>query len=252
MRTLKLTLSYDGTDFVGWQRQEVGRSVQGEVERALGEIEGRPVTVHGAGRTDAGVHALGQVASVRLAHRIETDALVRALNTKLPLAIRVRQVAEAKDRFHARFGAKRKAYRYQIETGAIADPFLCRYAWRVTDRLDVDRMRMAAAALTGERDFAAFQAAGASAASTVRTVHSLTVEPHGPTSLLNTPGLTITVTGDGFLRHMVRIIAGTLVDAGAGRRKAGDLAGVLASRDRSRAGPTAPPQGLFLVSVTYA
>ena len=164
----------------------------------------------------------------------------------------MRQVAEAKDRFHARFGAKRKSYRYQIETGAIADPFLCRYAWRVTDRLDVDRMRMAAVALTGERDFAAFQAAGASAASTVRTVHSLTVEPHGPTSPLKTPGLTITVTGDGFLRHMVRIIAGTLVDAGAGRREAGDMAGVLASRDRSRAGPTAPPQGLFLVSVIYA
>ena len=252
MRTLRLTLSYDGTGYVGWQRQAGGRSIQGELERALAEIEGQPVTVNGAGRTDAGVHALGQVASVRLAHRIEIDALVRALNAKLPLAIRVRQAAEAEEQFHARFGAKRKTYRYQIETGRVADPFLGRYAWRVTDPLDLAAMRTGAALLTGNHDFAAFQGARAGAGSTVRTVHALSVEPHGPGSLLDTPSLTIMVTGDGFLRHMVRIIVGTLVDVGSGRRTAGDVAGVLTSRDRERAGPTAPPQGLFLVSVDYA
>ena len=251
MRTLKLTLSYDGTDYVGWQRQDDGRSIQGELERALAEIEGRPVPVNGAGRTDAGVHALGQVASVRLAHGIDTDALVRALNAKLPLAIRVRRAEEAGDRFHARFGAKQKTYRYQIETGRVADPFLSRYAWRVTDPLGLDPMRVAAGSLTGEQDFAAFQAADAGAGSTVRTVRSVTIEPRTPTSFLDTPGLTVTVTGDGFLRHMVRIMVGTLVDVGSGRREAGSMAGVLASRDRARAGPTAPPQGLFLVSVDY-
>ncbi len=252
MRTLRLTLSYDGTDYVGWQRQAGGRSIQGELERALAEIEGQSVAVYGAGRTDAGVHALGQVVSVRLAHRIEAATLTRALNAKLPLDIRVAHAAEATDQFHARFGAKQKTYRYQIETGEVADPFLRRYAWRVTDPLDIAAMRDGAAPLAGEHDFAAFQAAGAGAGSTVRTIHTLTVEPLGPRSFLDTPGLTITVTGDGFLRHMVRIIAGTLIDIGSGRRAAADAADVLASRDRTRAGPTAPPHGLFLVSVDYA
>ncbi len=251
MRTVRLTLAYDGTGYVGWQRQAVGRSIQGELEGALAEIEGRPVTVHGAGRTDAGVHALGQVASVRLTHRIDADALARALNTKLPVAIRVLHAAAAVDGFHPRFGAKQKTYRYQIEAGAVADPFLCRYGWRVHDSLDLDAMRQAAASLTGTHDFAAFQPANADVASTVRTVHALTVEPDGPRSFLETPGLTIRVTGDGFLRHMVRIIVGTLVDVGAGRRAASTVASVLASRDRREAGPTAPPQGLFLVSVVY-
>ena len=251
MRTVRLTLAYDGTGYVGWQRQAIGRSIQGELEGALAELEGRPVTVNGAGRTDAGVHALGQVASVRLTRRIDADTLVRALNAKLPAAIRVLRAAEAAEGFHPRFGTKRKIYRYRIETGAVADPFLCRYAWRVSDSLDLDAMRSAAARLAGTHDFAAFQAAGTDVASTVRTVHALAVEPQEPGSFLEAPGLTITVTGDGFLRHMVRILVGTLVDVGAGRRTASAVAGALASCDRRQAGPTAPPQGLFLVSVVY-
>ncbi len=252
MRTIKLTLAYDGTDYVGWQRQAERRSVQEEVERALAEIEGTPVTVNGAGRTDAGVHALGQVASVRIAHTIDTASLVRALNAKLPVDIRVLCGAAAADDFHARFGAKRKTYRYQIETGDVADPFLRRYAWRVTDQLDVGAMRAAGAALVGEHDVAAFQAAGADVGSTVRTIHRLAIDPHAPMSLLATPGLMIRVTGDGFLRHMVRIIVGTLVEVGTGRRPASDMPRILASRDRNAAGPTAPPQGLVLASVDYA
>ena len=252
MRTIKLTLAYDGTDYVGWQQQAEGRSVQEEVQRALAEIEGTPVTVNGAGRTDAGVHALGQVASVRIAHTIDTASLVRALNAKLPVDIRVRCGAAAADDFHARFGAKRKTYRYQIETGDVADPFLRRYAWRVTDPLDLGAMRAAAAALVGEHDVAAFQAAGADVGSTVRTIHQLAIDPHDPMSLLGTPGLMIGVTGDGFLRHMVRIVVGTLVEVGTGRRPASDMPRILASRDRNAAGPTAPPQGLVLASVDYA
>jgi len=255
MRTIKLTVSYDGTDYVGWQRQARGRSIQGELERAFAEIEGRPVRVAGAGRTDAGVHALGQVASVQLAHRIETSALVRAINAKLPPDIRLLVAETVEADFHARYAARTKTYRYNLTTGPVASPFTLRYAWHVREPVDLDAMREAAARLQGCQDFAAFQAAGTEVASTVRTVHSVAIGsgagalPTRTTVLL--PALAIEVVGDGFLRHMVRIMVGTMVEVGAGRVEAEAVSGIVASRTRERAGPTAPAQGLFLVAVNY-
>ena len=255
MRTIKLTLAYDGTDYVGWQRQARGRSIQGEVEQAIAEIEGGEVTVLGAGRTDAGVHALGQVASVQLAREIETSALVRAVNAKLPPDIRLLAAEVAAAGFHARYAARRKTYRYNLTGGAVANPFGRRYAWHFRYALDLDAMRAAAVALTGRHDFAAFQAVGTAVASSVRTIQSVSVEPSdaalGVPPPAAAPGLTITVVGDGFLRHMVRIMVGTLVAVGAGRVGETAVGAILASGVRGRAGPTAPPHGLFLVAVDY-
>src|SRR5687768_384182 len=157
MRTLKLTLAYDGTRFVGWQRQAEGESIQGIVEDALARFEGARVTVHGAGRTDAGVHALAQVASVRVTFSHSVGTLVRALNAQLPPEIRVLAAENAADDFHARFSARAKTYRYQLRAGGIALPFDRAYIWAVAERLDISAMQEAAAALVGTHDFAAFQ-----------------------------------------------------------------------------------------------
>ncbi|MCY4075963.1 MAG: tRNA pseudouridine(38-40) synthase TruA [Acidobacteria bacterium] len=258
MRNLKLTLAYDGTEYVGWQRQAGGRSIQGALESALAEIEGAPVTVVGAGRTDAGVHALGQVASVRLAHGIEPRVLARALNAKLPADIRVLGAAAVGAGFHARYSARSKTYRYCVSNGGVAHPFAARYAWHVAAPLQLDAMRAAGDQLLGRHDFAAFQSTGSQVRSTVRTLSSLTIErrpacgPEGTTGGTGAALLTVEVEGDGFLRHMVRAIVGTLVEVGRGRRAADDITPVLESKRRDRAGPTAPAHGLFLVRVTCA
>jgi tRNA pseudouridine38-40 synthase len=257
VRTLKITLAYDGTPYVGWQRQAAGTSIQGLLEAAVARIEGEAVTVAGAGRTDAGVHALGQVASVTVpsaASSIACDAYMRALNASLPEDVRVRAVEEAGDDFHARFSARAKTYRYRVTRAAVASPFESRYAWHVTHPLDVVSMRVALEACRGEHDFAAFQSTGTPVRDTVRTVLAarITEAPApAPLDLSAPPLILIELTGTGFLRHMVRAIAGTLVDIGRGRWPPAEMAAILASRDRSRAGPTAPPQGLFLVSVDY-
>jgi tRNA pseudouridine38-40 synthase len=248
MRTLKLTIAYDGTDYVGWQRQAEGTSIQGVLEDALAPFEGVPITVHGAGRTDAGVHALGQVASVRLpAATIDPATLARALNAVLPPAIRIVSAEDADPDFHARFSATGKTYEYRIVNAPFVSPFLHRYAWHVPQRLDLDAMREAAAMLRGRHDFAAFQSAGTDVPSSERTITGIGWTG-GPAS--DSP-LVLRVTGDGFLRHMVRNIAGTLVEFGRHRWPVAALPRMLASRDRCAAGTTAPPHGLFLVAVMY-
>lgn len=247
MRTLKLTLQYDGTDYVGWQRQGAGVSIQGLLEEALQRFEGAPVTVNGAGRTDAGVHALGQVASVSIAAAIEAPALARALNAMLPPAVRVLGVEEMAPEFHARFGATGKAYEYRIANTPIISPFLHRYAWHVIAPLNLDAMREAAAMLIGAHDFAAFQGSGASVRTTERIVRAIEWEDGGGYDL----PLVMRIRGDGFLRHMVRNIVGTLAEVGKGRWPPARVAAIRASLDRTKAGPTAPPQGLFLVQVVY-
>jgi tRNA pseudouridine38-40 synthase len=247
MRTLKLTLQYDGTDYVGWQRQPAGTSVQQLIEDALAPVEHGPVTVHGAGRTDAGVHALGQVASATVTTTLEAPTMVRALNAVMPLDVRVLTIEEMADPFHARFDARSKTYEYRIVNAPLVSAFLYRYVWHVPQPLDVEAMRTAAGALVGRHDFAGFQGAGTPVSSTERTILALDVEDGGGFDL----PLVIRVTGDGFLRHMVRNIVGTLVEVGVGRWDPWRPLAVLDSRDRSQAGRTAPPQGLFLTHVSY-
>jgi tRNA pseudouridine38-40 synthase len=248
MRNLKLTLQYDGTNYVGWQRQDSGISIQMLLEDALAPIERSRVTVHGAGRTDAGVHALAQVASVALSAPIDPSTLTRALNAELPRDVRVLAVEEVEPAFHARFSATGKVYEYRIVNAPIVSPFVHRYVWHVTAPLGIDAMREASAALTGAHDFAAFQGSGSVVASTERIVRAIAWEDGGGYDL----PLLMRVEGNGFLRHMVRNIVGTLLEIGIGRWPAARAAEILASRDRTQAGPTAPAQGLFLVRVDYS
>jgi tRNA pseudouridine38-40 synthase len=245
MRVFKLTVAYDGTGFVGWQRQAAGTSIQGLLEDALRELEGRGVAVTGAGRTDAGAHALGQVAHVRLAREIEPADIVRAVNARLPPAVRVVDASVAPDGFHARFSAVAKTYRYRIWNHEVLDPFERAYAWHVPGpMLDVEQVAAASRRFEGRHDFAAFQGSGSDVPSTVREVFAADVRRQGAL-------LTFEITGDGFLRHMVRAMAGTLVDVGRGHRTVAWIDDVLRSRDRAQAGTTAPAEGLFLVRVEY-
>ena len=239
-----MTLAYDGTDYVGWQRQTNGVSVQQLIEEAFAPLVGAPPTVAGASRTDAGAHALGQVASVTLDVEYPASAIQRALNIRLPPDIRVVGSVDATPGFHARSHAKGKSYRYRIATTAVLSPFDRRYVWHVPEPRDVDAMRRAAAGFVGRHDFASFQARGSSILDTTRTIARF--------DILERPGeLTIEVDGDGFLRHMVRAMVGTLADVGAGVRPVESIAAMIAARDRRSAGPTAPASGLTLIAVRY-
>src|SRR5262245_54862002 len=204
MRTIKLTIAYDGTEYVGWQRQATGVSIQGLLEDALSTIDHRAVTVHGAGRTDAGVHATGQVASARVECAHDESTLMRALNANLPPAVRVSDVRVMPDDFHARFSATGKVYEYRIWNGPALPPMLRLYAWHVPQRLDLGSMQRAAGDIVGEHDFAAFQGAGSTTHTSVRRVRSARWLTAADGSLV------FEIAGEGFLRHMVRSLAGTL------------------------------------------
>lgn len=243
-RTFKLTIAYDGTDFAGWQLQANQRTVQGVLEDALLPIEGRRAVVHAAGRTDAGVHAAGQVVSCSLEARIGAAALLRAINVRLPEDVRVMQVDEAAPDFNARFAARRKTYRFVVFNGLVVPPQGRHFVWHVPQPLAVDPMQAAASAILGEHDFAAFQASGGDVITSRRRIDVSRVTRDGD-------HVTYEVTGTGFLRHMVRNLAGTLVDIGLQRRPVDDMARVLASRDRAQASATAPARGLTLWSVEY-
>ena len=253
-RTLKFTISYDGTRFVGWQRQAEGVSIQGLLEDALARFEGAPVAVHGAGRTDAGVHALGQVASVHMTSAHAPETVARGLNACLPPDVRVIDVQDAAADFHARFSARSKTYRYQLRNAATVSPFERAYVWHLPEALDVDAMRTSANALVGTHDFAAFRSAGSDTKGTVRTITRSEVVSEADGGWHDTSTGTLVlyeISGDGFLRHMVRAIVGTLVEIGRGQRPAASIAALLAGGSRAQAGITAPPQGLFLVRVVY-
>ncbi len=241
-RYFRCTIAYDGTAYGGWQRQPNAVTVQELLEKALAQLAGCPVVVHGSGRTDAGVHARAQVASfvAPLYHPLAT--ICRALNANLPTDIRVRQVRTVSATFHARFSATSKEYRYQIDCGTVADPFLRHYAWHHPQPLDVSAMRRAARILKGPHDFTAL--AAKSERQPVRTISKLSIIPRG--SLL-----TIAVTADGFLYKMVRSIVGALVKVGERRLTVEELRSVLEGRKRTALIATAPAHGLFLWRVTY-
>jgi tRNA pseudouridine38-40 synthase len=271
MRTFKIIVSYDGTDYSGFQRQANARSVQAELEAALQPIEGRSVTVAGAGRTDAGVHALGQVASFKLASAIAAGDLMQALNARLPEDVRVLSAEEAEARFHAQFSARGKFYRYRVSNTRVMSPFQRRYAWHISRELNLGAMRQGARELLGEHDFSCFQAAatgraqlklrptaderptagqpakGARTSRRTITQAVWTEEPLAGGGRL----LTFEIGGTGFLKYMVRAIIGTLVEVGDGRRTPESIPDLLLSGHRSAAGPTAPAVGLYLVRVDY-
>jgi tRNA pseudouridine38-40 synthase len=269
LRNLKLILSYDGTDFVGWQVQPGHATIQGTLASAIGRLSGKNVLPQGSGRTDAGVHALAQVASFATGSTIPVANWAAALNDILPPAIRVLEVSEVAPEFHPRKSALAKTYRYRMYRGAVCPPFLARYVWHYPYPLDEAMMAEAAALVVGEHDFTSF------AAVDPERVERMTASPEenagdiipgktGPTIAptnvreifsstweRDSEELIYTVRGNGFLHHMVRNLVGTFVLAGKGTVSRQDFQRILAARDRSAAGPTAPASGLFLVSVEY-
>jgi tRNA pseudouridine38-40 synthase len=238
----KLTIAYDGTRYGGWQRQPNAVTVQELIEDALAKLTGARVVTHGSGRTDAGVYARAQVASCSLVTSHKSPVLLRALNANLPEDVRVLRVQEVDAKFHARFSATGKEYRYQIDTGAVADPFLRAYAWHHSRPLDLKAMKQAARLLKGRHDFTALSAK--SERKPVRTISKLMVTKQGEL-------LTIAVAADGFLYKMVRSIVGALVKVGEGKMTPEELGALLAGKKRVALVETAPAKGLFLWRVDY-
>ena len=245
MRNIKLVLSYDGTDFNGWQTQPGFRTVQDTLEKAIATLTGEErVRVNASGRTDAGVHAVGQVVNLFSNSTHLPDVLVRAINAHLPPDVVVREAADVPQAFDANRDAKHKLYRYIIHDGPVPDPFLRRYCCHSRHPLDVAAMRRAAEPLKGRHDFHSFETDWPNRMSSVRTVTQLSVNRFGDY-------IWIDVEADGFLYNMVRAIAGTLINVGRGYWPAAQVAAILKAEDRTQAGPTAPAQGLFLVRVSY-
>jgi tRNA pseudouridine38-40 synthase len=242
-----MTVAYDGTDFHGWQVQPQLPTIQGILQEILSGIEGFPVLVEGSGRTDAGVHAVGQVAAFDLENPIPCPNLQKAVNRLLPSSIRVTETADVDLRFHPRHDAKSKTYEYRVFRGAVCSPFLRRYVMFHPYPMDWNRFAAAATVFVGEHDFSAFTASDerdATGFSKVRTVFSAEVVEDGDLVFFQ-------ISGSGFLKHMVRNLVGTMIEAGRGNLTVDQVREVLASRDRRRAGPTAAPEGLFLMKVEY-
>jgi tRNA pseudouridine38-40 synthase len=252
-RKIILTIAYDGTDFCGWQRQQHDRSIQGELERCLAHMTNEETFVHGAGRTDAGVHADGMVAHFITTSRIPCNDFQRGLNSLLPGAIRVVSVHSGQEGFHSRFSAIGKEYHYTIYTGKIHPPQIRLYSLHVTAKLDYARINNCMQLLIGTHDFSSFENAGSrdktcpDGRGAVRTISQAQIA-HRPEELL----VTFQFTGDGFLRNMVRNMVGTLLEVGRGKMDEHQFARILAAKDRRAAGPTAPSHGLLLKKVIYA
>ncbi len=239
MKRIMLTVAYDGTDYHGWQYQPGVATIERELNRHLSQLLQEEITVIGASRTDTGVHGLCNLAVFDTRTQIPPEKLSYALNRRLPEEIRIRCSREVEPDFHPRKCSSRKTYEYRIWNDGFENPLLRRYAYFTYQTLDVEKMREAAACLVGEHDFASFCAAGSTARTTVRTIYDLQVERQGKL-------IVIRATGNGFLYNMVRIIAGTLMEVGRGRREPRWVEEVLQARDRTAAGPTAPAKGLVL------
>ncbi len=244
MRNIKLTIEYHGKDFNGWQKQPNKLNIQGEIERAIGSITGETIELIGSGRTDAGVHALGQVANFRTNCHIPIDKFAMAINSKLKKSIRIKKAEEVEERFHSRYCAHFKKYRYVMNCSSTGTAIFRELEYQFPMKLDVEKMRKAAKYFEGEHDFAAFKASGTSSKNSIRKIFEAEV-------LEKEERIWIELTGSGFLYNMVRIIAGTLLDVGMGKIDPEEIPDIIKSKDRKRAGKTLPAVGLYLVEVNY-
>ena len=239
-----IEIEYDGTNFCGWQTQPKGRTVQGEIGKVLHRLAHKEIVIHGAGRTDSKVHARGQTASFKIDSTIPINRLPLAMNSLLPEDVSIKKAYEVPLDFHARYSATGKRYSYQIHRGRSRSALLTNYSYHVFYSLDLGRMKEGSNLLLGTHDFKGFMTSGSSVKNTVRTLHSIEIEEMKDS-------LWITFEGNGFLYNMVRIMVGTLVEISAGKRGLDSIISALQHKDRSFAGPTAPPQGLFLEKVYY-
>ena len=245
MRNIKLTIEYDGKDFNGWQKQPNKLNIQGEIEQVISSITGEEnVELNASGRTDAGVHALGQVANFKTNSNIPIEKMAIAINSRLKKSIVIKNAEEVEERFHSRYNCKRKTYRYIINNSESGTAIYRNLEYHVPQKLDVLKMIDAVKYFEGEHDFKGFKASGTSSKSSVRIIYNAEVKRENER-------IYIELTGNGFLYNMVRIIAGTLVDVGLGKIKVEDLKDIINSADRTKAGKTLPPQGLYLVKVEY-
>lgn len=244
MRNIKLTIEYDGKDFNGWQKQPTQLNIQGEIERAINLITGENVELIASGRTDAGVHALKQIANFKTNSNIPVEKIPIAINTKLKRSIRIVWAEEVDEQFHSRYHCKRKTYQYTINNSKNGTAIFRNYQYNFPEKLDATNMNKAIKYFVGEHDFSSFKASGTSSKSAVRTIYNGEVIRDGDI-------VKIKITGNGFLYNMVRIIAGTLVEVGLNKIKPEQIKEIIKSKDRTKAGKTLPPQGLCLINVEY-
>lgn len=244
MRNIKLTIEYDGKDFNGWQKQPNKLNIQGEIERAIYNITKEEVDLIGSGRTDAGVHAFGQIANFKTNSNISIEKMAIAINSQLKNSIVVKKAEEVDERFHSRYNAKRKTYRYVINNTEYGSAIYRNLEYHFPIKLNVEKMKEAAKYFEGEHDFKAFKSSGTSGKNSVRTIHKAEVKTDGERILIE-------LTGNGFLYNMVRIISGTLLDVGLGKIEPSEIEDIINSKDRTRAGKTLPAHGLYLVKVNY-
>lgn len=245
MRNIKIVIEYDGKDFNGWQKQPTKLNIQGTIEEAIKQITGEEVELSASGRTDSGVHALGQVANFKTNSNIPIEKLPIAINSKLKKSIVIKSAEEVDEKFHSRLTCKKKTYRYVINNSRYGTAIYRNLETHIPMKLNVEKMKEAIKYIEGEHDFKAFKASGTSSKSSVRTIYKAEIIEK------ENEIIWIELTGNGFLYNMVRIISGTLVDVGLGKIDPKDIPNIIKSKSRKNAGKTLPPQGLFLVSVDY-
>ncbi len=244
MRNIKLTIEYDGKCYNGWQKQPNKLNIQGEIERAIYNITKEEVDLIGSGRTDAGVHALGQVANFKTNSQISIEKLPLAINSQLKNSIVIKEAEEVNERFHSRYNAKRKTYRYIINNSKCGTAIYRNLEYSYPFKLDAEKMKQASKYFEGEHDFKAFKSSGTSSKNSVRTIYKAIVKQEGEKIIIE-------LTGNGFLYNMVRIISGTLLDVGLGKIQPEEIPNMIESKDRQRAGKTLPAHGLYLVELIY-
>ncbi len=244
MRNIKLTIEYDGREFNGWQKQPNKLNIQGNIEKVISDITKEEIEIIGSGRTDAGVHALGQVANFKTNSTIPIEKFAIAINSRLKKSIVIKKAEEVDERFHSRYNCKQKTYRYIINNSETGSAIYRNLEYNIKNHLDVEKMQEASKYFVGEHDFSAFKASGTSSKSSVRTIYSAKVEKEGERIIIE-------LTGNGFLYNMVRIISGTLVEVGLGKIKPEQIPEIIQSKNRQNAGKTLPPYGLYLVEVNY-